>query len=183
MSLHADVVASLRSYNPPDPDQVRLREDYLAYVLEHDDATWRTCVPDHVTASALVVSPSGDRVLLALHRRAGQWFQTGGHLEAGDTTLAGAALREGAEESGLTDLVLLGDGPVRLDRHPAPCSTPGVRDHLDVQFVAVSRGVGEPVVSDESLDVRWFDAADPTVSADASVRSLVAAAAERVRAC
>ncbi len=45
---------------------------------------------------------SGDRVLLTLHKTVDRWLQLGGHCEPGDTTLAGAALREAAEESGLT---------------------------------------------------------------------------------
>ena len=39
-------------------------------------------------------------MLLTLHAKAGQWFQLGGHCEPGDATLAGAATREAAEESG-----------------------------------------------------------------------------------
>ena len=89
-------------------------------------------------------------------------------------------MREATEESGLTDLSLVTGGPVRVDVHPAPCRTPGVRDHLDVQYVAVSRGAGQPVVSDESLDVRWFAHDDLPAGADASVRALVTAARSRL---
>ena len=40
-------------------------------------------------------------MLLTLHRKVGRWLQLGGHCEPADTTLAGAALREATEESGL----------------------------------------------------------------------------------
>jgi 8-oxo-dGTP pyrophosphatase MutT (NUDIX family) len=180
VSLRGDVLAVLQAYAPGDAGQQELRASWLAYVSTHDEACSRHGTPDHVTASALVCSADGDRVLLALHRRAGRWFQTGGHLEASDASLAAGALREGAEESGLDDLVVVAGGPVRLDRHPAPCTTPGARDHLDVQYVAVSAAAGQPAVSEESLDVRWFawDALPP--EADESVRALVTASRGRL---
>ena len=70
--------------------------------------------------------------------------------------LAEAALREGREESGLEALTLVGDGPLLLDAHPAPCATVGAERHLDVQYLATTPSSGSPLVSEESLDVRWF---------------------------
>ena len=142
----------------------------------------RSCTPDHVTASVLVLSPDGGQALLTLHARSGRWFQTGGHLEDGDTTLAGAALREGREETGIDDLALVGDDPVVLDRHEVSCRTPGALRHLDVQYVAVASAVQQPVVSAESLDVRWFGVDDLPDGADASVRALVSAGVARLAA-
>ena len=49
---------------------------------------------------------------------------------------------------------MVADGaPVDLDRHPAPC---GARDHLDVRFLVRAPSASAPVVSEESLDVRWW---------------------------
>ena len=70
----------------------------------------------HLTASCLVLDESGERVLLTLHKRAREWFQLGGHLEGGDTSLWDAARREAREESGIGTLEPL-RGPVQLDRH------------------------------------------------------------------
>ncbi len=52
----------------------------------------RSCYPDHLTASTLVLSADLDRVLLTLHAKAGQWFQFGGHCEPDDQTLVGGGL-------------------------------------------------------------------------------------------
>ena len=106
----------------------------------------RSCRPEHLTASTLVLSPDGAEVLLTLHAKAQRWFQLGGHVEPGDPTLADAALREATEESGLCGLSL-DPGPVHLDAHEVPfCG--GVDEptwHLDVRFVAVGGpGVGAP---------------------------------------
>jgi 8-oxo-dGTP pyrophosphatase MutT (NUDIX family) len=177
--LHSDAVAVLTAYRAADARQVELRETYLAHLRAHPDAMWRTCAPAHLTASTLVVDEAGERVLLALHRKAGLWLQMGGHCEAGDATLADAALREAREESGLLDLRLL-PGPVLLDRHPAPCS-PAVEHHYDVMYAAVApRGALEEV-SAESLALGWFPAGGLPSPTDDAVRALVAAAVTRVR--
>lgn len=106
-------------------------------------------------------------MLLNLHRKAQRWFAFGGHLEPEDTSLAGAALREATEESGLTDLVI-DPTPVHLSLHPVDfCSPRGRVRHLDVRFLAHLGQSTEPVVSDESLDIRWFDVEDlPTDEPD-----------------
>ena len=53
----------------------------------------------HVTAGALLVR--GTEFLLVEHRAYGIVLQPGGHLEPDDVTLAGAAERELAEETGI----------------------------------------------------------------------------------
>lgn len=129
-----------------------------------------------MTAGALVLSADRRAVLLDLHRKVGRWLQFGGHPEANDVTLAGVALREASEESGVGGLRLVRPTPVRLDVHPAPCDPGRVLRHLDVQFVAVAPVGAAPTVSRESHDVRWFAADDLPAGTDDSVRALVAAA-------
>jgi 8-oxo-dGTP pyrophosphatase MutT (NUDIX family) len=152
----------LRAWTAPTPEQERLRARYVRHLEAHDDGVFRSCVPDHLTASTVVLSHDGAQVLLTLHAKARRWFQFGGHLEAGDTKLAGAAEREAREESGLA--LAVDPAPVHLDEHVVPFCRPGTGDaarpvhhHLDVRFVAVAPAGAQPAVSDESLDVRWWD--------------------------
>jgi 8-oxo-dGTP pyrophosphatase MutT (NUDIX family) len=63
-------------------------------------------VPGHFTASAFVLHPSGEALLLILHRKLGMWLQPGGHLESSDVDHLGAARREVAEETGVSRLAL-----------------------------------------------------------------------------
>ena len=157
-ALHRDAVATLTAWSPPDAAQAGLRDRYLAHLAGHADGMSRDSYPDHLTASTLVLSAAGDRVLLTLHAKARQWFQFGGHGESGDATLAGAAAREAVEESGITDLVL-DPVPVQLSEHAVPfCDPRGGVHHLDVRFVALAPADADPAVSDESLDVRWWPA-------------------------
>ena len=88
-------------------------------------------------------------------------------LWAEDTTLAAAALREATEESGLAGLVV-DPVPVHLSRHPVDfCNPRGRVHHLDVRYLAVVPAGAVPVVSEESLDIRWFPSDDlPTDEPD-----------------
>ena len=173
MSLHDDAVLVLKGYE----GQEELREVYLDHLSAHPDGMWKSCHAGHLTASALVIDPSRGRVLLTLHRKLRMWLQMGGHCEPGDPTLAEAALREAAEESGVEGLTLLPGGPVRLDRHPipAPCHW-----HLDVQYAALAPADAVEAISDESLDLRWFAYDEVAETADDSVVRLVEATRARL---
>jgi len=180
VTLRADAVRELSAWAAPGPDQVALRTAYLGYLSDHPDALSRTCRPAHLTASVLVVDPAGRRTLLTLHPKVGRWLQMGGHCEPQDATLAGAALREATEESGIADLELVVGGPVRLDRHRVRCGPGGEEsEHLDVQYVAVAPEGAVPARSAESLDLAWWPVDRLPEPTDDSVRALVSRALRR----
>ena len=156
MTLHADALRVLGEWTAPDEEQEALRSSYVEHLGAHRDGHQRSCFPAHLTTGALVLSHDRSQVLLNLHRKARQWFHFGGHLEDEDTTLAGAALREATEESGLRGLSIERE-PLHLSRHEvAFCDPRGPVDHLDVRFLARLGGDLAPAVSEESLDVRWW---------------------------
>ena len=167
MSLHADALAVLEGWSAPDAAQEARRHAYVEHLRAQPDGCAKACFPDHLTAGALVLSHDGDRVLLNLHRKARRWFAFGGHLEPDDVSLAGAALREGTEESGLADLAV-DPTPVHLSLHDVDfCDPRGTVRHFDVRFLARLGEHTEPVVSEESLDLRWFPVDDvPTDEPD-----------------
>jgi 8-oxo-dGTP pyrophosphatase MutT (NUDIX family) len=83
------------------------------------------------------------------------WLQVGGHCEPGDQTLLDAAAREAREETGIGSLSF-DPRPLALDVHPITCSLGVPTRHFDVQFLAVAPTDAEPVMSGESVDLRWF---------------------------
>ncbi|MFJ9947918.1 NUDIX hydrolase [Kitasatospora sp. NPDC091207] len=183
-ALHADAVRALSGWRPADPGQEKLRRAYLDHLAGQPEGLFRSCVPAHITASAAVVDPAAGRVLLTLHPKVGRWLQMGGHCEPDDRDLASAALREATEESGIPDLVLLAaDGvptPAKLDRHRVRCTGKDRPEntHLDVQYIAVAPPGARALISEESLDLRWFDFDRLPELTDDSVRDLVARARE-----
>jgi 8-oxo-dGTP pyrophosphatase MutT (NUDIX family) len=172
--MRADATAALEAWLPLDEGQARLRQEYLQFLVEHDDAMWRECRIGHLTASALVMDEHRERVLLTLHPKVGRWLQLGGHCEPDDASLREAARREAIEESGIHE-VLISTTPIRLDRHPVPCAG-AMSEHLDVQYLATVRADAREVISVESDDLRWFPLTGLPDDLDGSVRSLIAAA-------
>jgi 8-oxo-dGTP pyrophosphatase MutT (NUDIX family) len=176
MTLHADATETLRAWRPDTLAQRSLREAFLGFLAARPDACARSCEPGHITASALVLDSTATRVLLTLHPRVGAWLQLGGHCEPTDTTLAGAALREAVEESGIGNLKI-DPAPVHVDVHPITCSLGVPTRHFDVRFVVHAPPDAEPVRSDESLDLRWWPVdALPDPTGENGLAEMVAAA-------
>ena len=179
MTLHDDAVVTLTEWDAPDAEQAELREHYLKYLAQHEDGMMRSSRPEHLTASALVLDPSGARVLLTLHKTVGLWLQLGGHCEVGDVTLAGAALREATEESGLSGLTISAE-PLQLSRHELLAGGCKGVFHLDVQFLVTVGAGTDYVVSEESHDLAWFGIDALPAGIDRSVSDLVDRARRRI---
>ena len=173
--LHDDAVTVLRGWSAPDENQERLRSGYLEHLATHPDGVAKAGPPAHLTASCLVLDGTGERVLLTLHKRAQEWFQLGGHLEAGDVSLWAAARREAREESGIDALEPL-PAPVQLDRHVLVGSFGRCREHLDVRYVAVAPAGAAARASAESHDVRWWPVDGLPEGTRAELTPLVSAA-------
>jgi 8-oxo-dGTP pyrophosphatase MutT (NUDIX family) len=181
VSARDDALAVLRDWRAPTPGQELVRLRYVTHLEAHPDGLSRTCRPDHLTASTLVLSADGARVLLTLHAKAHRWFQLGGHWEPADATLSAAALREATEESGTTALSL-DPVPVQLSEHAVPfCGPDGDVHHLDVRYLAVAEPGAEPEASQESLDVAWWPA-DALPDPDPDLVELVALGRARLAA-
>ena len=158
-ALQADAIRVLAGWTPPDgaaaAAQNSLRHAYLGLLAARSDATARACEPGHLTASAMVYSSDGRDTLLTLHPRVGRWVQLGGHCEPGDPTMQQAALREASEESGIAGL-RIEESPAHLDVHPITCSLGRPTRHFDVRYRVIAPPGAEPVISDESDDLRWW---------------------------
>jgi len=150
--------AALLAHEPADAEEARDRAAMLSLV-EGEPACFArsTFTPGHFTGSAFVFSAADGRVLLHHHRRLDRWLQMGGHDE-GESDPAATALREGREESGLGDLVLLSPAILDLDVHPIPAAKgePG-HAHFDVRYAALTRTASAARADEaESLGLAWL---------------------------
>ena len=169
-----DLLEKLDSYLSRYPEEEDMVGRLRAFVLRRADCFKRSCLEGHVTASAWVVSVDGGSVLLTHHRKLGIWLQLGGHTD-GQSETGAAALREAREESGLRSLWLSEVGgaaePLDVDIHEIP-ARPGEPAHLhyDIRYLLRADGAEEPIVSEESTDVRWVEISDvESYSTEASV--------------
>ena len=178
MSLHGSAVEALRAWTAPDSGQDTLRHAVLAFLDARSDACERACVPGHITASALVLDHTGETALLTLHPRVGRWLQLGGHCEATDADIHAAALREATEESGIAGL-RLDPTLAAVHVHPLTCSLGVPTRHLDLQFLAHAPAGAAAVISEESLDLRWWPTDALPGEPDDGLTRLVAVAAQR----
>jgi 8-oxo-dGTP pyrophosphatase MutT (NUDIX family) len=150
--------AALLRHVPADGREAGDRAAILALVeTEPGCFARKTFAPGHVTGSGFIVHAASRRVLLHHHRRLDAWLQMGGHDE-GESDPRATALREGAEESGLTDLVLLSPEILDVDVHSIPAGK-GEPPHLhhDVRY-ALATLAPDAIRRDdaESIALRWF---------------------------
>ena len=115
----------------------------------------------HFTASAWVVNPARDRVLMIYHNIYKSWSWTGGHAD-GERDLLSVSMREVREESGLTQVrpvspaiysveILTVDGHEKRGRY--------IPSHLHLNCTyLIQADDTEPlrVKPDENSGVRWF---------------------------
>lgn len=155
-----------------DPVAARLRPRVLELCDGPTDPLDRDSLPDHLTASAVVVAPDRGALLLH-HRKLGRWFQPGGHVD-GDGNLLAAALREASEETGLPDLVAVLPA-IDLDVHDVPYPDGSFHVHHDLRFLLLARATVPEVLNHESTGARWVtdEAGLDALDADGSTRRLV----------
>jgi 8-oxo-dGTP pyrophosphatase MutT (NUDIX family) len=119
---------------------------------------WSRSLPLHFTASALVVHPETRRVLLRWHPKHDLWLQVGGHADPGERDPLAIALREAAEETGLTDLVPWPDAALR---HAAVCyvrpsATEPEHEHADLRYILATGQPDAVVAESEDSPLRWL---------------------------
>ena len=96
-----DIREAIEKYRPCCEQEARDKAVILSFIDSAPDAFERSNLIAHMTASAWVVNPARDKVLMVYHKIYDSWSWTGGHAD-GERDLLPVALREVREETGLT---------------------------------------------------------------------------------
>ena len=155
------LLSLLDRYRPQGETEAADVERVRALVETAADPFLRT-MPLHVTGSALIVHPASQRVLLRWHQRQQAWLQVGGHGDPGESDPLAIALREAAEETGLTDLEPWPDAELRhVVVVPVPASSAEpAHHHADVRFVVATHAPEAARPEHPDAPLRWLSLAD-----------------------
>lgn len=155
MSRRLELVRLLEAYEPS-PVEERAHAQMLVLAQESGDVFSRyNFDPGHFTVSGFVVSADGERLLLVRHERLGRWLQPGGHIEPSDETIEAAVRREIEEETGLSELVSVGEGLFDIDVHEIPAGRGEPHhEHHDLRYLF--RADGDPLAGDGVTDSSWL---------------------------
>jgi 8-oxo-dGTP pyrophosphatase MutT (NUDIX family) len=136
----------------------------IRHVLQTEPDPWSRATPLHLTGSALIVHPATGRVLLRWHQRQQAWLQVGGHGDPGEHEPLAVALREGAEETGLGDLVPWPDATLLhavIVPVPAGSGEPA-HEHADLRFVLATASPQAMRAETSGAPLRWLSTAEAT---------------------
>jgi 8-oxo-dGTP pyrophosphatase MutT (NUDIX family) len=119
---------------------------------------WSREIPLHLTASALIVHPPTQRILLRWHQRQRAWLQVGGHGDPGEDDPLEIALREGREETGLADLQ---PWPEKTLVHVVVVGVPAkgrepAHEHADLRFILATAAPETARPESADAPLRWL---------------------------
>lgn len=145
----------LDAFSPADAVEAAHKGAMLDLLRVADPFARDHFVPGHFTASAFVLSPDGQHLLLIFHEKFRRWLQPGGHVEPDDPDIIAAAIREVAEETGVTDLSVVG-GIFDVDVHDIPARKgEPAHQHFDVRVLLRAHNSSIAAATD-ALDARWI---------------------------
>jgi ADP-ribose pyrophosphatase YjhB (NUDIX family) len=151
----ARAILSRYSQKNLDSNERHMVGEAIAFLNQHPDALWRTCLQGHVTGSAWIVNKDRNRVLLTHHHKLDRWFQLGGHAD-GDPVPMSVSIREATEESGLRSLHVVSPELFDFDQHeiPARGSEPA-HWHFDFRYMIEADSAQPLEISSESKELSW----------------------------
>lgn len=130
----------------------------LEFLAANENHYLRTNLTRHFTGSALLLNDNLDKVLLNYHKFLDKWLCFGGHAD-GDSDLYEVAKRETIEESGIGSVApVLGNKIFDIDIHEIPENQKKGEPshyHYDVLYLFKTTIETQPVLSDESVELRW----------------------------
>ena len=143
------------------PEQRGVADNMKQFISNTPDCFERSHKEGHITGSAWLLNPGGDKVLLTLHRKLQRWMQTGGHAD-GDPEPLRDALREATEESGIAGIIPLHREIFDIDIHRIPgneAKNEPEHLHYDIRYLLLAPHENF-TISDESEALAWWTRSD-----------------------
>ena len=157
-----DLKKFIEGYQAFDEREEASRQAFLYYLREFGENIWtRDNLNGHLTVSAWVVNPAGNKALMAFHNIYQSWAWLGGHAD-GDRNLLAAAQREVEEESGVKNLKVLSKLPfdvevLQVKGHVKKGRQVAAHLHYNLTFLFEADENENLVVrSDENSGVKWI---------------------------
>ena len=157
MAIREDI----EKYSPCCEQEERDKALILSFLDKNSDAFLRSNLSAHMTASAWVVNPKRDKVLMVYHKIYDSWSWTGGHAD-GEEDLAAVALREVQEETGVKSARLLSDEIFSLeiltvDGHEKRGEYVPSHLHMNVTYLIEADDTDTlKICEEENSGVQWF---------------------------
>ena len=155
-----DLQASLAAYRPYNEQEQRDLPLLLA-ALKQPDSFTRQNETAHFTASAWVVNPARNKVLMIYHNIYHSWAWTGGHAD-GDRDLLAVAKREAMEETGVTEIRAISEDIFSLeiltvDGHEKRGAYVPSHLHLNVTYLLeADPELPLRIKEDENSEIGWI---------------------------
>ncbi len=156
-----ELTRQIAAYTPVNEQEARDKALLLSWLESGRDIETRGNAAAHLTASAWVVSPDRQQVLMVYHNIYRSWSWMGGHAD-GNRDLLQVARKEVMEESGLRELKLLSPDPFSLeiltvDGHIKRGRYVTSHLHLNVTYL-FEADPKQPLTAkpDENSGVAWF---------------------------
>lgn len=153
-----NILQKLNDYELKHPDELETIERFREFISGETDCFKRSLEVGHITGSAWLVNGEKSHVLLTHHRKLNRWLQLGGHAD-GDSDVLNVATKEGQEESGINDIVVLDEEIFDIDVHLIPARGDVAEHyHYDIRFTFTvgTSGNDNYIVSEESHDLAWI---------------------------
>ena len=155
----------LENYEPVFLEEKLYKRNMLDFLRANEDCFERSLRIGHFTGSAWIIDYDNSNFLLTHHKKLGIWVQLGGHAD-GCSNIVKVAEKEAFEESGLESLKLVSSEIFDIDVHKIP-KYKDIPEHFhyDVRFLLKVSDKNDFIkISNESLDLKWFDKAPPYAS-------------------
>lgn len=146
----------LENYHSIDQAEQSFKKQIIEFILDNPDCFERSLSIGHITASSWLLNKDHSRALLMHHAKLDKWFQLGGHCD-GDSDVAGVAIKEAQEESGINSIEVVQPSIFDIDIHLIPENKKEkAHYHYDVRFLLHVTSDEDICQNNESKELRWI---------------------------